>query len=232
MDAEASGKVRRQTIYASSRLLGRVRFRLLKLVYDGFFVLLKHDLVWQEPLISSLAPKPNNRVLNFGPGSGSTTVAISLRYPQASFFAVDPDPKAAEKARKQIARQRIENFTVVDAPRDGRLPFDAGSFDKVACLLAFHDRLPDEKIGIAKELMRVLRHGGTLHVVDYDKPDKPGEGTVLKLAKYVSGAAAVESHIDGSWIDFLTKAGFSRVRRQSSQVIRGGRISVINARRR
>ncbi len=102
---------------------------------------------------------------------------------------------------------------VIEAPRGGRLPFDASSFDKVVLVLTLHDRPPDEKLGIAKEMLWILRRSGTLHVADYDKPAAPGEGAVLKLARYISGQAAAEPHINGSWTEFLAKAGFTGIRR-------------------
>ena len=224
--------VKPHTEYAGSGLFDRIRFRLLKSLYDLFFVSMVRDDSWQEPLVVSLAPKINNRILDFGPGSGLTAVALALRFPEASFIGADPDPKAVEKARQCIARHQIGNIAIIEAPRDGRLPFDAGSFDKIVCVLTLHDRLPDEKVGIVKEMMRVLRHGGTLHVADYDKPETPGEAAVLKLARYISGAAAIEPHIDGSWIKFLAEAGLIGIRRQSSHPVRVGRILVVKARKR
>ncbi len=223
--------VESQTAYAGSGLFDRIRFRLLKSLYDRFFIFMVRDDSWQEPLIVSLAPKTNNRILDFGPGSGLTAVALALRFPEASFIGADPDPKAVEKAQQRIVQYQIGNIVIIEAPHDGRLPFDASSFDKVVCVLTLHDRLPDEKVGIVKEMMRVLRHGGTLHVADYDKPETPAEAMVLKRARYISGAAAIEPHIDGSWTKFLAKAGLLGIRRQSSHSVSVGRILVVKARK-
>lgn len=220
-----------QTAYADSGLFDRIRFRLLKSLYDRFFIFMVRDDSWQEPLIVSLAPKTNDRILDFGPGSGLTAVSLALRFPQTSITGADPEPKAVEKARQRIAQYQIGNIVIIEAPHDGRLPFDASSFDKVVCVLTLHDRLPDEKVGIVKEMMRVLRHGGTLHVADFDKPENPGEAMVLKLARYISGAAAIDPHFDGSWVNFLAKAGLFGIRRQSSHSVCAGRILVVKARK-
>jgi hypothetical protein len=103
--------------------------------------------------------------------------------------------------------------------------------DKVVLVLAFHDRAPDEKIAIAKEMLRLLRRGGTLHVADYDKPAASGERAILMFARYFAGPAAAQPHIDGSWTEFLAKAGFSGVRRQSSHSVSVGRVSLVKARK-
>lgn len=49
------------------RVVDRLRLRLNRLLYDAFFVAMVHDESWQEPLIASLAPAPNNWILDFGP---------------------------------------------------------------------------------------------------------------------------------------------------------------------
>ena len=214
------------------RVFGWIWVKVAKLLYDIFFIIMVWDGSWQEPLIASLSPKAKIRILNFGPGSISTTIALALRYPETTFVGVDPDPKAVRKAKRRIARKQIHNVVLTDAPLHARLPFDANSFDKAVCVLTFHDRLPDEKLHIARELMRVLKRGGTLHVADYDKPDMPGEGGILEFTRHVSGLAAAEPHISGNWTECLKKAGFSGIRRQSSQSITIGRISVVKAQKR
>lgn len=220
-----------RTDFGIRGLFDRIRFRLLALAYNGFLTIMVRDEIWQKPLFVSLAPQANSRILDFGPGSGSTAIVLALRFPDASFVAADPSQKAVEKARQKIARHQITNVTAIEAPLHERLPFKAASFDKVVCVFTLHDRVPDEKVGIAKEMLRLLKRGGTLHVVDYDKPDVPRERAVLKLARFVSGQAAAEPHMDGSWISFLAKAGFAGIRRQSSHSVMVGRVSVVKARK-
>ncbi len=129
-------------------------------------------------------------------------------------------------------RRQIGNVVVIGTSLDMRLPFGANSFDKIVCTITLHDCLPDEKNRIVHEFRRVLRHGGTLHVADYDKPETPRESAVLTLARYISGAAAVEPHVSGSWTGGLTRAGFSAIRRQSSVSIGSGRILLVEAQKR
>lgn len=212
-------------------LLERVRFRAMKCLYDGFFVVMVRDASWQEPLLAAVAPQANSRILNFGPGSAETARNLAIRFPNTKVVGADPNRKAVEKARCIIARSHLANLTIIEAPHRGRLPFDAGSFDKVVLVLTLHDRMPDEKLEIAKEMLRLLRHGGKLHVADYDKPAVRGERGILTFAEYISGPAAAESHITGKWIDFLAKAGFTGIRRQSSHSVGIGRISLIKARK-
>ncbi len=210
----------------------QLRFRAFKLLYSVFSVVMLRDKSWQQPLFASIDPKSDKRILTFGPGSASTAIALAVQFPSVNVVGADPNAKAVKTAKQRIARRRIPNVSIVEGTSQGRLPFGAGTFDEVKCLLSFHDVPPDGKIALAKEVLRILRRGGTLHVADYDKPAAAAEGAVLRLAQYISGPAATESHIDGSWIQFIAKAGFTGVRRQSSQSIRIGRVSVVRARKR
>jgi SAM-dependent methyltransferase len=220
------------TRYETPRLLFRIRYWIAKLIYDGFFVILVRDGSWQEGAFESLAPRGGDRILYLGAGISTTAISLALRYPEATFTGLEPSPKAADKARSKVARKGVRNLSVVVAPIHAALPFEPSSFDKVVCVLGFHDFQPAEKLGVVKEVARIVRRGGTFHVVDFDKPENHGEGGILEFAQRISGPAAVGPHVNGTWIEFLAKGGFAGVRRQSSHSIGIGRISVAKARKR
>jgi SAM-dependent methyltransferase len=210
----------------------RLRLWASKVIYNLIFAILIRDGSWQEALLASAAPKTNDRVLTFGLGGLSTGVSLAVRYPEATFVGMDPNAKGAEKVQRTVARKQLGNLSIVDVAYSEKLPFEAGSFDAVLCILALHDRRSVEKLGVVKEIVRILRRGGTLYAADFDKPENPGEGGILEFARRISGSAAVASHIDGSWTGILAKAGLAGVKRQSSHSIGIGRISIVRARKR
>ena len=220
-----------QAVVGLARVSNRIRLGFARLLYDGFFDLMMSDRSWQEAVIDSLAPRADDRILDFGAGSGSMAIMLALRFPSSSFIAVDPDPSSASKAVRDITRHHIENVQVLAETTGDRFSFGAGSFDKAVSVLTFHDRSPDEKYRLANELRRVLRRGGTLHVADYDKPTNSNEHRILKFTERISGPAAATPHLNGSWTGSLVKAGFVGLRRQSSQSVGIGRISVVRARK-
>lgn len=224
--------VKASTKYEASGLVVQFRYWIAKLFYRISFLLLVRDGSWQEEVSKALAPKAGDRILDFGPGSSSTVISLALRYPEATFIAADSNFKAVENARRKVARKELGNVSVLVVALDGKLPFDAGSFDKAVCMLGLHDRPPEEKLQIVKEIVRVVRRGGALHVADFDKPENPREGRILEFARRISGPAAIAPHIDGSWIECLAKGGLTGVRKQSSCSIGIGRISVVKARKR
>lgn len=209
----------------------QIRFLFFKRLYDVVSLFMMRDASWQEPLFESIGSKTQCRVLSFGRGGVSIACALAVRLPEANVVGADPNPKAIKTALRRVVQRDIPNLMIVESSRCGRLPFAASSFDKVVLVLALHNCIPEEKLEVAKEMLRVLRHGGTLHVAAYDKPSVPGERALLAITRYLSGSTAADPHLDGSWIEFLTKAGFAGIRRQSSCPVVGARISVVRARK-
>jgi ubiquinone/menaquinone biosynthesis C-methylase UbiE len=210
----------------------RLRYRFAKRIYDSIFGIIERAGSWQEELFASLAPGPGDRILDFGRGNSFTSISLALRYPEAQVVELEASREAAGTVQSKAIRNQTRNFSIVVAPFHGSLPFYAGSFDMVVCRLGLHDFPPKEKLAIVREIARVIRRGGTFHVADFDKAESPGEGSILELARRISGPAAVAAHMDGSWTEFLAKGGFASVRRQSSHSIGFGRVSVVKARKR
>lgn len=190
------------------------------------------DPCWRDPFIEALAPQADERILDFGAGSAHRVVGLAKRFPDTSFVAIDLNRTASKKAAKKARARGIQNVEFAMADANGRLPFAAARFDKATSVLAFHPFPPGGKVEVARELWRVLRRGGTLYIADFDKPVLPRENNVLALTRFLFGRAALSSHIDGSWPTFLTKAGFTGVRRLSSHSLDTGRVGLVRARKR
>ncbi len=192
---------------AWDRLIFRIRYWIARLIYDFIFFVLVRDGSWEEGLLASLAPKPGDRILDFGPGSASTAVSLADRFPETTFVGMDPNPRSTKKARLAVSRKELRNVSFVEGPLRETLPFDASSFDKAICILGLHDRSPQEKVRVVKAIARVVRRGGTFHLADFDKPENPSEGKILEYARRISGSAAAEPHINGRWVETLTECG-------------------------
>ncbi len=215
-----------------NRLIFRIRYWIAKLIYDFIFFVLVRDGNWEEGLLASLEPKPGDRILDFGPGSASTAISLAERYPEATFVGMDPNARSTKKARVAVSRRELRNVSFVEGPLRETLPFEASSFDKAIIIMGLHDRPPQEKARIVRAIARVVRRGGTFHLADFDKPENPSELRILEYAGRISGSAAAEPHVNGSWIETLTDCGFAGVRRQRSHSIGVGRITIVKARKR
>lgn len=204
---------------------------LLKLVYRHLFSVMMQDASWQEALFGSVPNRPKSRLLLLGHNSASVGCILAARFPDLTIVAADPSTRSIKKASRVMMRRNLTNLTLVEAPNPC-LPFPANSFDAVILLLALHNRVPDEKLVVSREILRVLRHGGRLQAVDFDKPASRREHTVLWVGQYISDQSAIRPHIDGSWTQCFSRAGFVGIRREASHSVTIARISAIRARKR
>jgi SAM-dependent methyltransferase len=106
-----------------------------------------------------------SQVLEAGCGVGAQTVILAGHSPGASFTSIDISPASLAQARDRTRRAGYANVTFQQADLF-RLPYRADGFDHVfVCFVLEHLRDP---LAALAELMRVLRPGGSLSVVEGD----------------------------------------------------------------
>jgi SAM-dependent methyltransferase len=103
------------------------------------------------------------RVLEIGCGTGNVTVRAKRAAPGADVVGSDPDPLALTRAQRKARGLSGIRFERAYAQE---LPFADGEFDRVLSSMMLHHLDEDVKAGAAAEIRRVLRPGGSLHIVD------------------------------------------------------------------
>lgn len=111
----------------------------------------------------ALDPKPGERVLDLGCGSGFLTAEIARAVGDAGHvLGVDPSPDMRAGAEENCAGFGKVQIAAGDA---GAIPAEDGAFDKIVSLQVF-EYLDDVPTALA-EVSRVLRPGGRLVVGDW-----------------------------------------------------------------
>lgn len=181
---------------------------------------------WRDLLIETVAPAPGERILELSGEIVKFTPDLSELHPATHFTLVDWD---CMRASSQPLPGKKTDMLRCD---DYQITCHGGIFDKVMISWALHF-LPDEqKLRLLREMRRILRRGGMLYVVDYDRPENILATAGLAYASRQRGVMALRSHFDGTWIDTIRMADFTDVRRLSSCYERTVYASVVRARRR
>ncbi len=110
-----------------------------------------------KEIVLSLDPKPNEVVLDAGCGDGFYLHLLS-NLSKAKLVGLDDNPKALALAKNYVRSNKLK---LVEGDVT-KMPFKAGSFDKVICSEVL-EHLPDDVAGL-KEFKRIIKKGGKIAI--------------------------------------------------------------------
>jgi ubiquinone/menaquinone biosynthesis C-methylase UbiE len=154
-------------------------------------------------LVDQAAVRPGQRLLEIGCGTGNLALLVARLHPGAEVTGIDPDPRALARARRKAARRGTP--VRWDRGFAQELPYPDAAFDRVLSSLMLHHLDADGRVAALREARRVLRPGGTLHVLDLAGAAAPSRGLVARLAHR-------RPHLHGTFEEripaLLAEAGF------------------------
>jgi ubiquinone/menaquinone biosynthesis C-methylase UbiE len=126
-----------------------------------FWVDAPHPLITRERLRQVLAPRPGERVLEIGPGTGYYTLEMAGWVGEGTVEIFDLQQEFLDHTMGQARERGIENVVATQGDAT-ELPYDDRSMDAVV-LTAVLGEIPDQEQAM-KETTRVLRRDGRLVV--------------------------------------------------------------------
>ena len=177
--------------------------RLLPL-YDPFLRWIVREDTFKKRLITAAAIRPQHHVLDLGCGTGTLTMMIKNRQPNAKVHGLDGDSKALTIARRKAESADVE--IVFDQGFAYDLPYPDDSFDRVLSSLVFHHLTHERKVETLHEVRRILKPGGSLFIVDFGKPRTSIGAALVKLVHH---AQHIRDHLEGDLVEIIHSAGLS-----------------------
>ena len=169
-------------------------------LYDPLVGTLLRDSVFKRRLVEQAHITAGQRVLDLGCGTATLTILIKTLHPRAEVIGLDGDAKVLRIARSKARRSRVE--ITLDHGMAFDLPYPDGCFDRVLSSLVFHHLTTEDKRRTGREIVRVLRPGGELHVADFGSPhNRLMYLTSLVIRRFEQVGDNVEGRLPGMFRD-------------------------------
>lgn len=155
------------------------------------------DPRWRRALVQAIDPAPSERVLDVATGTGM--VAFTLARSGCTVVGLDQSPQMLTVARAKLqgAPELVDHTTFVQGEAE-RLPFETGSFDSLT--FTYLLRYVDDRAATLAELVRVVRPGGRIGMVEFAVPVSPVPRALWRLHTQV-GLPLVGRLVSQAWLD-------------------------------
>lgn len=206
----------------STRYIPALRFKWLTPLYDPLLKWGMREETFKRRLIQSANIHPQMKVLDLGCGTGTLTIMLKQAHPNADITGLDGDPQVLDMARAKSRGVDIH----WDKGFASLLPYPDSVFDRVVTSLVIHHLTTDDKRRAFKEIYRVLKPQGELHVLDFGAPHSSLTRFMVTYMRRLEEAAG---NFDGLIPLFITEAGFTRVKEAEHFVTIFGPLSLWRA---
>jgi demethylmenaquinone methyltransferase/2-methoxy-6-polyprenyl-1,4-benzoquinol methylase len=176
------------------------------------------DIYWRRRAIRELASTPTNTILDVATGTADMAIMMA-RYLSASHITgIDISTGMLEIGRQKITRLRMEEKISLQTGDSEAILFPDAHFDAVT--VAFGVRNFENLEKGLQEMLRVLKPGGRLVVLEFSQPTTPGVRHVYDLylrlvapniGKMVSSNREAYQYLNDSVKAFPEGANFIRI---------------------
>lgn len=125
------------------------------------------DPRWRRFLVSRI-PDDAAHVLDVATGTAAVAIELASRSPSRRVTGIDQSAEMLGAGRERVARAGLSSRIELREARAEQLPFDDASFD--ALTFTYLLRYVDDPAATMRELVRVVRPGGTIAMLEFGLP--------------------------------------------------------------
>lgn len=195
-------------------------------LYDIIMPPIIRESIIKPHLVEQMKLKKGHRILDLGCGTGTLVIMIKKAQPEAEVIGLDIDPKILVFARSKVEREGLD--IIFNLSTATELPYLDESFDRVVSSMVFHHLDRENKVCALKEILRVLRPGGELHVADFGKPHN---ALMYLMSLFARHFERTSDNIKGLLPEMFREAGFAYTEETSKYMSVNGTLSLYSARK-
>ena len=186
-----------------------LRFHWLTPAYDAVVRLTTRERRFKRTLIEQAGLSQGQRVLDLACGSGTLAILVKRRFPDIEMLGIDGDPAILARARRKALSAGTDIGFELGFSHE--LPFPDGHFDCVMSSLFFHHLGYEDKGRAIREILRVLKPGGQVHVADWGRPANGAMRLLYLPIQWLDGFANTQENADGKLMPLFESIGFVNV---------------------
>ncbi len=130
------------------------------------------DVYWRKRAIRELLPYHPEAILDVATGTADMAIMMTRYFPQARITGIDISAGMLEIGRQKIARLKLGERVALHSGDSEYIHFPDNSFDAVTVAFGIRNFESLEK-GLG-EMLRVLKPGGRLLVLEFSQPGQTG----------------------------------------------------------
>lgn len=174
----------------------------------------------KEALIQQMQVTEGQQILDLACGTGTLAIQLKQRYPSVNITAVDCDQTVLSLAARKADQAKMT--IQFDQAFSEELPYPDEYFDRVVSSLFFHHLRWDHKNRTAKEIFRILKPHGELHVADWGRASNLLMRGLFIPVQLLDGFKNTQENVSGKLVGLFEQAGFTQViERQAFNTIFG-----------
>lgn len=207
-------KIKPEQSSGKQRYIPALGFHFLTPLYDTAITVTGGGKRYLNTLIEQADFNEQDCIIDIACGTGTLAIAIKRQFPGIQVTALDCDE--AMLARSVYKANRIPVKIQFDHAYAQHLPYSDSSFDKAVSSLFFHHLTWENKQQVAHEIFRVLKPGGTLHVLDWGPADNLLIRCLFLSVQLIDGFSNTQDNVSGRLVELFDKSGFTKIRQLQS----------------
>lgn len=180
------------------------------------------DRLWRRRVVRIVRRTGAKRILDLATGTGDLAIDLARRIRGSSIYGMDISHEMLEEARRKTRRIGLDERIVLEEGDAERIPLPDGSVD--AATVAFGIRNFEHPELCLSELLRTIKPGGTLVILEFSNPSNPLIGWLYRIYshKVLPAIGSMVSHnrrayeyLPASVDEFPAPERFSRILEQA-----------------
>lgn len=195
--------------------------------YDKVVRITTREKTFKMELLKQSGLQSGQHVLDVGCGTGTLTQMIATSVPDLWITGLDADSAALEQAQSKLAP--FGDRVCLQQGYAQQLPFNTNYFDIAVSSLFFHHLTTEQKLDALKEILRVLKPGGRLHIADWGRPASLSQRLLFFAVQLLDGFETTQDSVEHALPKLIEDAGFKNFESKGHFKTRVGTIRLFQA---